>query len=170
MIPTLQTERLILRGPRRTDFAPYAEFWASERSVHEGGPRDPARAWEDFAAAFGLWSIEGIGCWAVEEWETGAFAGIVGLNHPIQFPEEEIGWTLMAGFEGRGLAFEAAQEVLRWTWAETELLTLVSYIEPANHRSIRLAERLGGLRDPLAAGIDPDDVVIRFARPMEAAA
>lgn len=165
MIPVLQTERLTLRGPRRDDFAPYAAFWASPRSVHEGGPRGERTAWEDFAAAFGLWTIEGIGCWALEERATGAFAGIVGLYHPAHFPEVEIGWTLLEAHEGRGLAAEAARAALGWTWAHTDLASLVSYIDPRNARSIRLAERLGGRRDPEAATYDEGDVVLRIARP-----
>lgn len=165
MIPVLQTERLTLRGPRRGDLAPYAAFWASPRSVHEGGPRDERQAWEDFAASFGLWAIEGIGNWSVEERATGAFAGIVGLNHPVVFPEVEIGWTLLESAEGRGIAQEAARAVFAWAWANTDLTSLVSYIDPANARSIRLAERLGGRPDAQAARIDEGDVVMRYPRP-----
>ncbi len=165
MIPVLQTERLTLRGPRREDFAPYAAFWASPRSVHEGGPRHPRAAWEDFAAGFGLWLLEGAGTWSVEERESGAFAGIVGLYHPEHFPEVEIGWALLEPFEGRGIAQEAARAALAWAWENTELPSLVSYIDPANVRSIRLGERLGGRRDPEAKTYDPGDVVLRYLRP-----
>jgi RimJ/RimL family protein N-acetyltransferase len=165
MIPTIQTERLTLRGPRRGDFAPYAAFWASPRSVHEGGPRDARAAWEDFAAGFGLWAIEGLGTWTVEETATGRFAGIVGHYHPAHFPEVEIGWAVMDGFEGRGIAQEAARAALGWTWAETGLASLVSYIDPRNQRSIRLAERLGARRDPTARTFDEGDVVMRVHRP-----
>lgn len=165
MIPVLSTERLTLRGPRREDFAPYAAFWASDRSVHEGGPRDARGAWEDFAAGFGLWTVEGIGTWSVEERATGTFAGIVGLYHPAHFPEVEIGWAVLDGFEGRGMAQEAARAVLGWTWASTGLASLVSYIDPRNERSIRLAERLGARRDHEARTYDEGDVVMRIGRP-----
>jgi RimJ/RimL family protein N-acetyltransferase len=165
MIPVLQTERLTLRGPQRGDFAPYVAFWAGPRSVHEGGPKDVRAAWEDFAASFGLWTMDGIGNWAVEERATGAFAGIVGLNHPAHFPEVEIGWTLMDGFEGRGFATEGARAALDWTWANTDLASLVVYVDPANERSIRVGERIGGRRDPGATPVDAGDVVLRIARP-----
>lgn len=165
MIPILETERLTLRGPRRDDFPAYAAFWASPRSVHEGGPRDARAAWEDFAAGFGLWAVDGIGTWSVEDRATGAFAGIVGHYHPAHFPEVEIGWAVLEGFEGRGVAQEAARAALGWTWASTDLASLVSYIHPENHRSIRLAERLGARRDPGARTYDEGDVVMRIARP-----
>ncbi|MGZ9808852.1 GNAT family N-acetyltransferase [Pseudoroseicyclus sp. H15] len=169
-IPRLETERLILRGPAREDAAPYAEFWASDRSRYEGGPRDLAGAWEDYATAFGLWLIDGYGCWALEDKQTGRFLGIVGLNHPAHFPEVEIGWTLMEEAEGRGLAFEAAQACLAWVWANTALTSVVVYIEPENARSISLGKRLGGVADGGAQPVDPGDVVLRIARPAEVAA
>jgi RimJ/RimL family protein N-acetyltransferase len=165
MIPTLTTDRLILRAPRREDFAPFAAFWASERSVHEGGPRDPRGAWEDFAAGFGLWTIEDVGTWSVEDRATGTLAGVIGYFHPADFPELEIGWTVLDGFEGRGIAFEAAMAARAWGYAERGLTTLVSYIDPANARSIRLAERMGARRDTVAPGVDIGDVVMRHPGP-----
>ena len=165
MIPTLFTDRLILRAPRREDFLPFAAFWASDRSRHEGGPRDLAGAWEDFAAGFGLWLIEGFGTWSVEDRATGDLAGIIGYFHPAGFPELEIGWAVLDGFEGRGLAYEAAMEARRWGYEDRKLTTLVSYIDPDNARSIRLAERMGAWRDARAPGIDPGDIVMRHPGP-----
>jgi RimJ/RimL family protein N-acetyltransferase len=72
---------------------------------------------------------------------------------------------LLDGFEGRGIAQEAARAALDWTWAHTGLASLVSYIDPRNHRSIRLAERLGARRDPAARTYDQGDVVLRIGRP-----
>ncbi len=47
-------------------------------------------------------------------------------------------------------------------WADSRGMTrLVSYIDPRNSRSIRLAERLGAKLDPKAAKVDPDDLVYR---------
>jgi RimJ/RimL family protein N-acetyltransferase len=165
MIPTLTTERLILRPPRREDLAPFAVFWASERSVHEGGPRDLRGAWEDFAAGFGLWAIEGFGTWSVEERATGALVGIIGYYHPADFPELEIGWTVFDGFEGKGLAYEAAMAARAWGYAERGLTPLVSHTDPANARSIRLHERMGARRDTAAPGVDSDEVVMRNPSP-----
>lgn len=164
-IPTITTPRLILRGPRREDFAPYAAFWTSDRSIHEDGPRDERAAWEDFAAGFGLWTIAGYGAWSVEDRASGDFLGIVGMYHPPQFPEPEIGWAVMPWAEGKGIAYEAATAARDWVYANTGLTTLVSYIGPRNTRSIRLAERMGAVRDTDARGPDPGDVVMRHPGP-----
>lgn len=165
MIPELATDRLVLRGPRLADFPPMAAFWASDRSRHEGGPRTMAGAWDDFAAAYGLWLIRGFGVWSVEHRTTGAFVGQVGLFQPAHYPEPDLGWTLTAEAEGKGLAHEAARAACDWVWANTALPSVVSYIGPDNDRSIRLALRLGGVRDETAEVYDPGDVVIRHHRP-----
>jgi RimJ/RimL family protein N-acetyltransferase len=56
----------------------------------------------------------------------------------------------MPGTEGRGLMTEAARAIRDWAFGPRGLPMLVSYIDPANTRSIALAERLGGRRDPHA--------------------
>jgi RimJ/RimL family protein N-acetyltransferase len=44
---------------------------------------------------------------------------------------------------GRGLATEAARACVQWGFKEFGLRYLVALIEPANTRSIRVAQRLG---------------------------
>ena len=48
-IPTLETERLVLRAPGIGDFEPFAAFYASERSKFVGGPLDREGAWRMLA-------------------------------------------------------------------------------------------------------------------------
>jgi RimJ/RimL family protein N-acetyltransferase len=90
--------------------------------------------------------------------------GEVGLFHPPSYPEAEIGWTVMAEAEGRGLAQEAARAVRAFSYGTLGLRTLVSYIDPRNERSIRLAERLGARLDPRAAQPE-DDPCLVFRHP-----
>lgn len=168
--PRLQTERLVLRAPALADFAAYAAFFASPRSGYEDGPLARGPAWREFASAAGQWMLKGYGAWSIEERATGAYAGEVGIFHPAHFPEPEIGWTLMAPFEGRGLAHEAALAARAWAYAALGLETLVSYVAPGNARSIRLAERLGARLDPDAPYPDDDPcLVFRNPCPVERA-
>lgn len=170
MIPVLATERLVLRGPALADFAAYAEFFASPRSGYEDGPLTRGPAWKEFASATGQWLLRGYGAWSIEERATGAYVGETGIFHPAHYPEPELGWTVMAAFEGRGYAFEAARAARGWAHGSLGLATLVSYIDPRNARSIRLAERLGAMPDPAAAMPDLDPcVVYRHPGPAEAA-
>ena len=95
--------------------------------------------------------------------ETGECVGQVGINHGPLFPEKELGWLLYEGHEGHGYAFEAALALRDWAFGAGGLNTLVSYIDPANVRSVAVAERLGGVLDPDAARQDPEDLVFRHS-------
>ena len=70
-----------------------------------------------------------------------------GITHPVEYPEPELGWLLFEGHEGKGYALEAATQAKRFAFDDAGLDRLVSYIDPNNRRSIRLAERLGATRD-----------------------
>jgi RimJ/RimL family protein N-acetyltransferase len=161
MIPVIETARLRLRGPQPADLPHVIAFWASDRSRHMGGPRDRVRAHDDYMAGFGSWFLAGYGYWAIEARDDGRFIGTLGVAHPPHFPEPEMGWALLAGAEGRGFATEAGLAALGWCRANLTLASLVSYIDPDNRRSLRLAERLGARPDPGAVAEDAGDVVMR---------
>jgi RimJ/RimL family protein N-acetyltransferase len=164
-IPTLETGRLRLRAPELADFPHYAAFLASERAVHERGPMDERGAWREFCASLACWPLRGFGGWSVVDRTSAGYLGEVGLFQPVEYPEPEIGWMVVPHAEGRGIAHEAALTVRAWAYGTLGLKTLVSYIDPANARSIRLAERLGAWLDRAAPGIDPGDLVYRHPGP-----
>ncbi|MCB1390497.1 MAG: GNAT family N-acetyltransferase [Rhodobacteraceae bacterium] len=160
MIPTLHTDRLTLRAPRLDDFEHWAAFWASDRSIHEGGPKDRVAGYQVWAADVALWHLRGYGAFAVEDRATGAFLGEVGIYQPEGFPETELGWMVLPAAEGKGYAAEAARAVMGWARATFGWDELVNIIDPANSRSIATALRLGGRIDPMRPGVDPTDVVV----------
>lgn len=146
--PILQTERLTLRAPRLADFERWAEFFASDRSRHERGPLDRIEGYKTWAADVALWTLRGYGPFGLDDRATGDYLGEVGIYQPEGYPGPELGWFVVPEAEGKGYAAEAARahafRDLGWTMA-------VSYIDPANARSIALAERLGAIRDEKAA-------------------
>ncbi len=163
MIPTLHTERLILRPYLRSDFDAYAAFLGSDRAVHMDGPLNRDKAWTWFTNDIATWPLYGFGTLAIEM--DGQLAGGVGLVHPPHFPEPECGWFVYDGFEGLGLATEAARAILDHTFATTDLVSVVSYIGERNSASIRVAEKLGGVLDPSAeAPEDEGTLVYRHRR------
>jgi RimJ/RimL family protein N-acetyltransferase len=159
--PTLQTARLTLRAPQLTDFDHWAAFFASDRSVHEGGPKTRRAAWEAWASDVALWPLKGYGPFGVDDCETGAYLGEVGIYHGEGYPAPELGWFVVPQAEGKGVALEAARAVLRWVRATFDWAHITNIIDPANTRSIALGLRLGGVIDATLPGIDPGDVVIR---------
>ncbi len=146
-IPRIETEQLILREYRQSDFDDFASFYATSRSRFIGGPVPRELAWRGLAAHLGHWALRGFGFWAVEEKATGAFCGHVGLWHPEGWPEPEVGWVLMAPAEGRGIALEAAFAARHHAYATLNWPTAISLIDPENSRSLRLAERMGCWRE-----------------------
>lgn len=160
-VPVLLTERLRLRAPQLSDFDHHASFFASDRSVHEGGPLDRLGAWKHWAADVALWSLKGYGPFGVEDRATGSYLGEVGIYHGEGYPAPELGWFVVTEAEGRGIALEAARAVLDWARTSFDWPHITNIIEPDNARSIALGLRLGGVIDHSLPGIDPGDVVIR---------
>src|SRR5258706_14382225 len=90
---TLQTERLILRMFRNSDFESFAETCADPevmRYLGEGKPLNRGEAWRQMAMIVGHWQLRGYGLWAVEERETGNLAGRIGFYNPEGWPGFEI--------------------------------------------------------------------------------
>lgn len=162
MIPTLTTSRLILRPLRAQDWPAYRDFLASERARYMGGPFALKMAWGMFCSDHGLWDFQGCGALMIDERDSGLCVGQVGINAGPLFPEWELGWLLYSGAEGKGYAFEAASALRDWAREDRRLSTLVSYVDPQNERSRRLAERLGATLDDEAPRLDPVDLVYRY--------
>lgn len=141
-IPTLTTARLTLRALVATDFPAIAAFYASERSRHVGGPATKEQSWRMLATELGHWQLRGFGRWAVEESTTGKLAGIIGPWYPLGWPEPEIGWDLMNGFEGKGYATEAALVSLLYAYETLGWPTAISLVSPPNGGSRRVAQRM----------------------------
>ncbi|QBY01542.1 N-acetyltransferase [Rhodophyticola sp. CCM32] len=142
-IPTLATERLTLRAPRRSDFEAYAAFRGSDRASFVGGPNTRIDAWQQFCALTGQWVLLGYGRWIMADKDSDQPLGVVGLHHPVEWPEPEIAWSVFADGEGRGLAFEAARASRAFAYGTLGWTTLVSCVDPENTRSLALAKRLG---------------------------
>ncbi|WP_170342733.1 GNAT family N-acetyltransferase [Ruegeria arenilitoris] len=142
-IPTLETERLILRAPHLDDLPAMTAFYATERSHMVGGPRDAAGCWNGLANRLGHWALRGYGLWHLTEKSSGSFVGWTGMIYVPGWDEPELGWTLMEQAEGKGLGFEAAQAARDHAARHQGLNGVISYIAHANDRSRALAERLG---------------------------
>ncbi|MDR3529133.1 MAG: GNAT family N-acetyltransferase [Rhodopila sp.] len=147
LIPTLTTARVVLRSFRASDWDDYARMNADPRVRRwlGGDLLSREQAWTQMEAFLGQWALRGYGVFAVES--EGLFAGRIGILHPADWPEPELAWTLAASFWGRGLATEAAGQVLQWAFANFGWERLVSYIPPDNAKSRRVAEKLGAVRE-----------------------
>jgi RimJ/RimL family protein N-acetyltransferase len=149
--PTLETERLILRGWRKEDFRPYHAL-LQHPDVHRHFGPEPMGAeecWRRLTSAVGGWEFNGFGTWAVERKEDAKLVGNVGpftawRDLDPEFGEDpEMGWIFAAETHGQGLASEACRAALDWIESNLKPTPLWAIIAPANESSLKLAERLG---------------------------
>ena len=148
--PALETARLRLRAPAPSDWPSYRDFALSARARFVRPPDiDPERAWRMFAAMIGHWLLRGWGSFVFTPKGDDRPLGMVGPWFPEGWPEPEILWMVWdAASEGKGLVTEAVSATLDHAFGPLGWATAVSYIDPANAASIRLAERLGARLDP----------------------
>ena len=144
----IETDRLILRGWKESDFYPFIEMnmdpavmkyfpttWTDEKS---------RMAIHDMATHFAQW---GYGPYAAELKSDGRFIGTIGLYHPnfeSDFtPCVEILWRLTKDAWGRGLATEGAKEILNYGFNRLKIHKIYSFTSILNIPSLKVMEKIG---------------------------
>ena len=155
----IETERLILRKPKKSDARALLEAYADPevmRFVGVGETRDleQTRAWLD--RALQRWKADGFGhhvierkddgkvlgragflVWNPDTWETGTLAEL-GDQSVV-----ELGWLLAQAHWGNGYAVEAATALRDHGFRTLGFERLISLIIRGNERSERVAEKIG---------------------------
>ena len=145
---TIETARLRLRQWNEGDFEAVARYYAdADTAKFVGGQKDADQAWRHLALQVGHWQLKGFGYWAVEEKSSRAFVGSAGLWRSPGWPELELGYWLVKEHQGKGYAHEACQRCVVYARDTLRARSLVSYIDPRNEPSLRLARRLGAVHD-----------------------
>lgn len=140
----IETERLRLRHWTERDFSDFARYYSDEDEArYVGGKKNLEEAWRHFALQLGHWQLKGFGYWAVDEKDSNNFVGCAGLWQSPGWPEVELGYWLLKDHRAKGYAFEACRHCIAFAKEASFSKSLVSYIDPNNLPSIRLAERLG---------------------------
>jgi len=153
VIPTLKTERLVMRAPCEDDLNAWAAIMADPDVTRYIAPAPMTRdeAWRSMAASLGHWQLRGYGAWSVERKSDGAMIGRVGMINPEGWPGLEIGWTLGKAYWGKGYATEAAAAAMRYAFLTQPVERLISNIDPDNAPSQAVAVRLGEIKGERAA-------------------
>ena len=121
------------------------------RYIGNGLVMDEHASWRSCATIVGHWALRGYGQWIAEEKSSGEAIGRIGLYHPAGWPGLEVGWALAREQWGRGYATEGARAALRYAFDVVGTDRAVSVIHPENRASIRVAEKLGGIREGTVA-------------------
>jgi len=164
-IRTLSTARLTLRPLVIEDFPGYRAYAMDPaRMAFVGGAVSEAAAFDKFSAMVGHWQLRGFGRYAIAH--GGKAIGHVGPVLRADYDLPEMTWSLWAAkHEGRGYATEAVARILAYLMADLGWDAPIARIEPANLRSLAVAERLGAQVDAEAAppAWFPAAVTYRFA-------
>lgn len=143
---TLETPRLRMRQFQPSDLDEYAAMCADDevmRHLGTGVTLSRADAWRSMAAILGHWQLLGYGMWALELKASRQLIGRAGYLDPPGWPAFEVGWVLARAHWGQGYATEAAGRAMDHAFTRLGRDKVTSLIRPENHRSIRVAERLG---------------------------
>ncbi len=152
--PTLETERLILREFRKEDLDAHAATLGDEEVMRHIGGKPVGRedSWRRLLMGVGMWSLIGMGPWAIELKSSGRMVGHCGFfqfnreMEPLILGEPEMGWIFDRSVHGQGVAFEACQAALGWAEREIGAESYPAIIDLANAPSMKLAQRLGFVR------------------------
>ena len=152
--PRIETERLILREFRSGDLDAHAATLGDEEIMrHIGGkPLNREDSWRRLLMGIGMWSLVGMGPWAVERKSDGRMVGHCGFFQfhremtPLILGEPEMGWIFDRSVHGQGIAFEACEAALDWAEREIGADSYPAIIDLDNAASMKLADRLGFVR------------------------
>ncbi len=159
----LETDRLILRRQVLDDLDHLFALY-SDPQVSKYIP-DAPRTYEDAREEL-EWFMHGhpkhpeLGLWAIVHVESGQFIGRGGLL-PWTIdgrPEVEVAYAIAQRYWGQGLATEAARAIVRYAFEQLNLSRLICLIDPANHASRRVAEKIGMTLEAKVGGINGDGI------------
>ena len=167
-IPTLETERLILREWRESDLTNFAKFLMDKEAARFVRPCETVgEAWRAMAYFAGHWSLRGFGNWSVERKDTGEHIGRCGTYFPMEWPEPEIGWCIYTEHQRQGFAAEAAAASLIFAYEKLGWKTAMSLIATDNAPSIALATRLGATSESSFQYNETDCAIYRHLNPKD---
>jgi ribosomal-protein-alanine N-acetyltransferase len=158
----LETERLLLRHLMMDDLDKLFVLYSDPemRRYYPEGVLNLEETKEELE-----WFLNGhprhpeLGLWATIHKETGKFIGRCGLL-PWTIEDKlevEVAYMIDKAFWKKGLATEAAQDIVRYAFDQLNLPRLICLMDPENIASQRVAEKMGMSFEKKVDGIDGDN-------------
>lgn len=141
----LRTERLRLTPIAASDADAYVALRGDPRTrvfSRSGVPVPPASARQELDDACASWRDHEYGHWAIRD-DGGGFLGVIVVQPGLDPTRPELGWIVVPEAWGQGIATEAASLVVIDLVGRTDVAAVTSYLQAANTRSKRVAEKLG---------------------------
>ena len=145
----IDTERLILRKPRREDAPVIFDAYAQDPEVTRylvWKPHKNLQETEQFLSACqSLWRAGKDFAYAITLKENGTLIGMFGL-HPMKM-KIEVGYVLARPYWGKGYMTEALRTVIDWALAQPEIFRVQAICDVDNIGSARVMEKAGMARE-----------------------
>jgi RimJ/RimL family protein N-acetyltransferase len=152
VVPEIETERLLLRGPDSAD----VDAWAACVADPEFGRFQPKRNLTPHERAERKLTIYQRGWerqpvpymgWVITTKVDGRLIGLCEVSSDDEATEGEIGYFLCRASWGQGFATEAARAAVRYAFERTTWDHIVGTVIPENVASVRVLEHLGFVRE-----------------------
>lgn len=146
-IPTIQTERLLLRAFTDTDTDRMFDI-LSGKDVLRYFPPNPnpitrERAQKMITRILAHWEERSYGLWAVTIAKSGQLLGRCGLQYIPETNEVEVDFILDRDFWGHGYATEAGVAALKFGFDNLEVSEIIGLVHPDNIASQRVLQKIG---------------------------
>jgi ribosomal-protein-alanine N-acetyltransferase len=158
-LPSIATQRLVLRPVLREDVDALHELWTTpevRRYLWDGVVIE--REIVEHVVDLHLTAAErhSIGYWALHLHSTAAsvrvsIAGFCGFRFIDDTPEIELMYALKAEHWGQGLATEAALAAIEYLWRSTTFQLIYARTDPPNEQSVRVMQRIGMTHESTSA-------------------
>ena len=145
-LPTLETERLILRPWSLDDIDALHQIWTDpqvRRYLWDDEMISRKRAAEAVEHGVAAANRNGVGLWCLLPKPASAPAGFCGFRYIDDAPDIELLYGLLPDYWGQGLATEAARAALAYGFDAALFTRVYVRTDVLNHASVRVMERLG---------------------------
>jgi ribosomal-protein-alanine N-acetyltransferase len=146
-MPSLNTDRLILRPIANSDLAALHEFWNDpdvRRYLWDDQHLSRESVAEIVAASETCFAELGSGFFAIEvATNPGVLVGFCGHRRFEGGGEVELLYGILPDFWGEGYVTEAAVAVLRYGFDQCAMDRVIAAADTPNQRSVRVLQRLG---------------------------
>jgi len=167
MIPAFETARVKARRVTPGDLEELVSMLQNPEVMKTmGGVRSRDQILSGLEKMIKHWEMYGFGEWVLEDKDTGAFMGRAGLKHVYIDGADEIEllYALLPEYWSKGLATEAAKEIVRIGFEELGLENIACFTLPENKASQRIMEKLGFTYEKKCVHADLPHVFYRLTK------
>ena len=150
-LPTLRTERFVLRGVRASDLDRVEEL-LSDKDVADGTltiphpyPKGGSQEW--FAMQGPKWAAGKMATWAIARAADDLITGVISLRIVVPHRRAEAGYWVARDAWGTGVATEALRAVLAWGFDTLGLHRIEAHHFTTNPASGRVMQKVGMLHE-----------------------